>query len=229
MNIFSSPFHLFSLKEVFSKKSKYNKEVHVLDDGKVKRMVIGGYTQSRTLNSEGKSDGYWDLFLEIADRYIKEPEKILMLGLGGGTAAALFLDKYPKVKVDSIEIDPVVVEAAKIMFSLDKKRFTVKVADAAKAFEDKSVQAKYDLILMDVYAQGNEVPEQLYGYSYIKQMRKHLVENGLLLINQAFSQDYRLEFKIFIENLRSVFGNVYFQEATTSNNVIIYASAKKLS
>jgi len=60
------------------------------------------------------------------------PRRVLMVGLGGGTFTTLVHRALPEAVVDVVEIDPVVVAAARAHFGVrDDSRYRVHVADAA--------------------------------------------------------------------------------------------------
>ena len=84
------------------------------------------------------------------------PARVLMVGLGGGTFTTLVHRALPGASVDAVEIDPVVVEAARAWFDLrEDARYRVHVADAADWL--RRDRGAYDYVLLDAYA-GEDIP-----------------------------------------------------------------------
>ena len=79
-----------------------------------------------------------------------KPKRVLIVGLGGGSMIH-FLKRYdPEVKIDSVEIDPAVVEIAKKYFNVpDDDNVKLMAEDGLKYLE--STDAKYDVIYMDAF------------------------------------------------------------------------------
>src|SRR6188474_1601368 len=70
--------------------------------------------------------------LGLAYHPLGRPRRVLMVGLGGGTFTTLVHRALPDVTIDVVEIDPVVVAAARAHFGLrEGARYRVHVADAA--------------------------------------------------------------------------------------------------
>jgi len=96
------------------------------------------------------------------------PRRVLMVGLGGGTFTTLVHRALPDVTIDAVEIDPVVVAAARAHFGLhDDERYRVHVADAVDWMgqgqsneSGESGLTTYDYVLLDAYA-GEEIPAAL--------------------------------------------------------------------
>src|SRR4051794_3182914 len=64
--------------------------------------------------------------------YHGDPRRVLMVGLGGGAFSTLVHRALPDATVDVVEIDPVVVAAARAHFGVrEDGRYHVHVADAA--------------------------------------------------------------------------------------------------
>src|SRR5262249_36427919 len=88
-----------------------------------------------------------------------QPRRVLMVGLGGGTFTTLVHRALPDATIDAVEIDPIVVAAARARFGLrEDERYRVHVADAAAWMA--AGDGVYDFVLLDAYA-GEEIPAAL--------------------------------------------------------------------
>jgi len=120
------------------------------------------------------------------------PRSMLMIGLGGGTFSTLVHRAMPEMTIDAVEIDPVVVAAARAHFGLrEDERYRVHVADAAdwiaRGRDGQAAQAgqeRYDYILLDAYA-GEGIPEPLGTEAFFRAVAARLAPGGVVAINIA--------------------------------------------
>jgi spermidine synthase len=114
------------------------------------------------------------------------PRHVLMVGLGGGTFSTLVHRALPEATVDVVEIDPVVVAAARAHFGLrEDDRYRVHVADAAVWIT--RAQGTYDYVLLDAYA-GEGIPEALGTEAFFRAVARRLAPGGVVAINIAEMQ-----------------------------------------
>lgn len=99
-------------KVVEERKSPINGEIVVVKGGGDYRIEVGGLLQSG-----GLIKNIWQAGLKGVNFKVT---RVLILGLGGGTAAKLVTNKWPGVKIVGVEIDPVIIELAKKYFAIDK-------------------------------------------------------------------------------------------------------------
>jgi predicted O-methyltransferase YrrM len=115
-----------------------------------------------------------------------DPRRILMVGLGGGAFSTLVHRALPDATVDVVEIDPVVVTAARAHFGLrEDARYRVHVADAADWVARG--QGAYDYVLLDAYA-GEEIPAALGTEAFFRAVAARLAPGGIVAINIAEMQ-----------------------------------------
>jgi spermidine synthase len=122
--------------------------------------------------------------------YLLQPEqsRVMIVGLGGGSMVH-FLQKYdPKVKIEAVEIDPVVVELAERFFSVrQNENVRLVVADAFDFL--KRTQSRYDVIYMDAFLKPSAgtddtgVPLRLRTQEFYREIQKLLTENGSVIFN----------------------------------------------
>jgi len=107
---------------------------------------------------------------------------VLFIGGGGFTGPKNFLALYPNTKIDAIEIDSDVIDAAKIYFSLEDNnpRLHVFNDDARKHLS--TFDKKYDVIVLDAYA-SNYVPYHLMTQEFFQIVEKRLEPDGVVVSN----------------------------------------------
>jgi spermidine synthase len=111
------------------------------------------------------------------------PARVLMVGLGGGTFTTLIHRALPGASVDAVEIDPVVVEAARVWFGVrEDARYRVHIADAADWL--RRDRGAYDYVLLDAYA-GEDIPDAVASEAFFRDVAARLAPGGVVAINIA--------------------------------------------
>jgi len=179
-------------------------------DGRL-ALEVGNVTQSVTLPEEEADEvqGYWPLMLPE-----RCPRRALLLGLGGGTLAALLARRCPGVAIVGIERNPEVLAVARREFGLDTlTELDVAEADAFDWVEEHAVSepASFDLICLDLFEGGRLAPGTL-ARPFLRQVATLLQDEGFLTVNlmrtaRLPEQIHRLESVFTIERQLRVWGN----------------------
>ena len=179
-------------------------------DGRL-ALEVGNVTQSVTLPEEEADEvqGYWPLMLPE-----RCPRRALLLGLGGGTLAALLARRCPGVAIVGIERNPEVLVVARREFGLDTlTELDVAEADAFDWVEEHALSepASFDLICLDLFEGGRLAPGTL-ARPFLRQVATLLQDEGILTVNlmrtaRLPEQIHRLESVFTIERQLRVWGN----------------------
>lgn len=146
-----------------------------------------------------------------------EPEdKILLLGLGGGSVPFILL-KELKIQnpITAIEIDPLMIRIAREEFGINQlENITIIQADAADYV--RHCAETYACILVDIFI-DDKVPEFIKSFGFLKELKRMVKSSGRIFINtiqrdsiknQTESAMYKvlteLGFKIQIEKVDQV-------------------------
>ena len=159
---------------------------------------------------------------------------VLIMGLGGGSTQRSYERYCPQVTVETVEIDPMVLQVAKDHFFFKEgPRQIVHISDGRVFL--RRTNKKYDVILMDAYVQnryGGAVPSHLATKEFFTLAAEHLTTNGVMCYNvigtmQAGKAD--LVGGIYT-TLKAVFPQVYSFPSKQSHNVVLLAtkSAQKV-
>ena len=154
-----------------------------------------------------------------------DPERILIIGLGGGTLPMALRDILPSAVIDTVEIDEAVVRVAKRFFDFaedDQNR--VYVQDARVFGKRAALRGEqYDLIILDAF-DGEYIPEHLMTVEFLSEMRGLLSDDGVLVANTfASSKLYDYESATYAEAFG---GFLNFRLPTSGNRVILVPQAK---
>lgn len=176
---------------------------------------------------------YPDYFL-LAWLFNPGIRRVLVVGMGSGSVPKRILSDFPGVLVDSVELDPVVVDVARRYFELrDSPRHRIFVQDGRQYI--RRADATYDLIVMDAYyAEG--VPFHLVTREFFRQTKARLAPGGIVAANivgflagpnsklfKAVYKTYAAEFTglyLFPVNFQ------YDREETNVRTIILFAGAK---
>ncbi len=187
-------FKMLGTSVLEERESKYNGHLKV-----VRTFGMGNYIQASGLTqSGGIVESIWRSTLRQVHSTQYKVQKILILGLGGGTLAKLLRKKYPNAKITGVEIDPVMIELGKKYLDLDKYKIDIKVEDTNKFKFDK-----YDLVVVDMYS-GDNFPKEFESEEFLKKLSKF----PIVIINRLYYGDKRPDTVRFGNKLEKIFKKV---------------------
>lgn len=205
-------------------------QIVVRDRAGVRSLEFGDVVQS-TMRIDDPSGGgleYIDFFhmpMILRDSI----RRALFIGLGAGSGPRQFLEDYPSVEIDVVEIDEEIVRLAQELFSFESSaRCRIHVEDGLD-FLQRS-RAKWDLIIIDAYMieKGDlVVPQELTTAAFFQLCRSRLAPQGILIFNSAAASDAPLTLEVR-DSLSEVFADIVGFEAATSDNAVLLASATSL-
>lgn len=116
--------------------------------------------------------------------YIPEPKRALVVGLGGGAIPSLLRHHYPKLLIDVVEIDPMVVKVAKTYFFYRSKSPTRTIVCDGRQFVRRAARAgwRYDLVVLDAYT-GSYIPPHMMTKEFLQQVACILTPQGCAVAN----------------------------------------------
>jgi len=160
--------------------------------------------------------------------YILQPQqrRVLILGLGGG-AMIHFLHHYdPKLVVDVVEIDPVVVDIAARYFDIrPKSNLNIVTGDGFQFLE--KTDEHYDVIYLDAYLKpaadtdATGLPLRLKTERFYKDIQRKLNAEGLVAINLNLNKGTETDLQI----IRSCFPVAYVFRSPKGNVIALGSTA----
>lgn len=113
-----------------------------------------------------------------------QPQRILIIGLGGGSIAKFLLQHYPDCSIDIVEIRADVVKIAHAYFNLpDDERIQIFIDDASRFFRNQNGQHQhYELILIDAFNHDG-VSESVKSFEFFEYCRERLDDDGVIATN----------------------------------------------
>jgi spermidine synthase len=149
----------------------------------------------------------------------ERPERVLMIGMGGGSLAKFIYHRLSWAAIDVVEVDPRVVAIARQQFFVppDDERLGVHIGDGAEWVARAGVAA--DIIVLDGYDGDSQVEELATGVFYRACLRR-LAPRGILVAN-LWGSDRR--FHEYLERIEVAFpSGTLCLPAEKPGNVIVF-------
>jgi spermidine synthase len=189
----------------------------------------------RFLRVNGKTDGsnagdsYTEIFLGILPlMYSKNPQDVLVIGLGTGITLGSVLD-YPIKKVDCVELSPEVVEASQYFnadngFALRSPRAHVHVLDGRTWL--MAMPGTYDIITSEPSHPWQTGNANLFTIDFFQLVRKKLNKGGIFCQWLPIYQMEQEHFQLLVSTFRKVFPSVHIWMANT--DALLIGSTEEL-
>ena len=121
----------------------------------------------------------------------RRPPRVLILGLGGGSAARLLRALAPTAQIVAVEYDPQVVRAAREHFDLDELGLEIAIDDAHLYL--RSERRRFDLVIEDVFVgEGEDVHKPDWLPHPGHELCGRRVAKGGLLVSNALDEAPRV-------------------------------------
>lgn len=173
-------------------------------------------------------------------------KNVVFIGGGGGVVPRMYLAKFPAMRADLVELDPAIVRVAREYFYLDEAEFPdgqggsrlgIHCVDGRQYFKREHSEP-YDLVVLDAFSAAGQIPFHLTTLEYIREIKEHMTEDGILLWNiiSVLDGPEGLVFQHAYRTLAEEFAQVYvfpkwvgFDDIdyTESNNIILICTNEK--
>ena len=147
--------------------------------GNMDVLLVDGVPQSASGIPMG---GYWKHMIPGDFK----GDRVLILGVAGGTIPRLLLKKYPNVRITGVDNNPTLIMAATNSFNLGEIKMEIKIRDGFEYI--KETKKKFDLIIVDIW-NGYWFPFKVLTPDFIKDCKRILNKEGQVYINTP-SLDY---------------------------------------
>ena len=210
---------------VFEDYSAYH-HILVEDDGDTRILRFDNEQESLMSKSNPYEGGFeYTDFFHVPMVLDPTINRVLFVGLGGGTGPKSFYKMYPEIQIEVVEIDPMVAQVARSYFRFPRSaRLRVKIADGRDYI--RRSQSRYGLIVMDAYStnrRGGYLPYHLATREFFEIASGKLVNGGCLVYNIITDYGGGTVLRDVATTLMDVFYVVYAFEARTSANTVLVA------
>jgi len=187
----------------------YN-DIFVSKEQNVLKMAFqwkGWYFQESQVNLADPDDlpMLYARLVAIAAIYPQDIKRVLILGLGAGSLPVYLGRFLPNATIDTVELDPGVIDAAKKYFGLRETDRSHLIESDARVFLSRHTEP-YDLIIVDAFT-GSYIPFHLMTKEFYRLVHDRLAPHGVAAINILPGE------KLFDSNVRTLklaFDNIDF-------------------
>ena len=152
-------------------------------------------------------------------------QRMLVLGLGGGSLPMFLHKNFPQAIIDVAEIDPAVVTVAKQFFNVrEDQRLRIHLGDA-RSFVEASAPGRYDLILVDAFG-AHSAPAHLTTREFALSLRRAIAPEGVVIGN-LWRRPFNDRYDSMVLTYLSVFEQMFVLDVTGDVNSIILALPRK--
>jgi spermidine synthase len=152
------------------------------------------------------------------------PQKIHIIGFGGGRIPMIIHTYFPDVQIDCTEIDGDVVGVAQEFFGVRlDENLKVFVQDGRRFLRELDPAVQYDIIMVDAFDGTGSSPFPLSTMEFYEECAKHLLDDGLVVVNVLLS-DRQYDQKV--RTLRASFSHTWMVSTNEWGGSVFYATRK---
>lgn len=221
--------HLYLPKTIYKTNSKFNGDISVIEEGKIRRIKVGGVTQSINWDAAIVKKMYWGKCINILKEHAPDTKSILILGMGGGTLSHLLSHEFPGIFIASVELDSEIVDIAKNYFDVDSiPNHHIYVHDALSLIANPDTvglkKHSFDAMVVDIYI-GHEYPALGATGTFLNGVMDILRPGGVVIFNRLNLAEYQQDIEVFKAHVEEIFDEVVAEAAPgrdSQTNMLIF-------
>lgn len=160
--------------------------------------------------------------LFLAELINSNPSEALHIGLGFGAFNHLFNHAYPKGRLTTVEIDPMVVALAKQHAQIVERENNQIVLKDGRRFLRRNTRT-WDWIIIDAFVKNGVIPMHLTTREFFTQAKARLSSDGVLVMNLHTDSDL---YDAQVKTILDVFPSTLFFHVEDKGNIIAVAPKK---
>jgi spermidine synthase len=214
---------------LFRKDTAYHR-IFVVQDEKRRFLRFGSSYQSAMDLDDPFTGFIYTSFFDLGLAYVPEARDVLFVGLGGGSAPKRFWRDFPQLRLQVVELDPVVVDVAHRFFQVPRDpRLKIDVDDGRRYLVKHD--RRYDVIALDTFFEDG-IPFHLTTREFLELVHDRLTPGGVVVTNTigTMNGEGSKLFRAIYRTYRSVFPTVVVYPVHTGEaegqpiNLIIVAT-----
>jgi len=141
----------------------------------------------------------------LAGLYLNpNPQRILIIGEGGGTIPTALQGILPNAQIDLVELDKAVDSVARSYFDFKPGPKMRVVIEDGRVFVKRQIAQRpnYDLVLLDAF-ENDYIPEHMLTREFLQEVKSIMAPNGVIVGN-SFSDSALYDYESV--TYRAVFG-----------------------
>jgi spermidine synthase len=214
-------------KTLYRKASAYATLVVTEDEDGLRTLRFGDDPASQSIVKVGDPDHVEFEYVQamlVTLSMVKDPQRVLIVGLGGGSLPSLLRKHYPRLSIDVVDIDPDVVAVAKKFFGFREDAAMHVYVEDGRRFIEKCKQP-YDIIFLDAYG-VDDIPYDLATKEFLLAVRRAVRPQGVVAGN-VWAQSSNPLHDAMLRTYQEAFDDLYVIDAKDSDNQIFLALPRK--
>lgn len=215
--------------QIYEDESAYN-YIQVVERDGTRYLLLNEGQGVHSVYTPGQAATYgtWDYFL-AAPFWNASPEpgaevkRLGLVGLAAGTIAKQYTQVFGPIPIDGWEIDPDILAVGRAYFAMDEPNLNAVAADGRWGLA-RSDQ-RYSVIGIDAYRLPY-IPWQLTTREFFEEVRDHLLEDGVVVINVGRTPQDRRLIEGMVGTMGAVFPSLHVVDVPASLNTIVYATVQ---
>jgi spermidine synthase len=193
---------------LYSKDTQYHRLAVVEDDDTRYLRFDSSWQSAMYIRRPFATRFLYSDYFQLGLAYNPRARDYLLVGVGGGSALKRLWNDFPQLRLQAVELDPVVVDVARRFFALpEDPRLGVEVEDGRRflARDDR----RWDVIALDAYF-SDSIPFHLTTREFLELVHSRLKPGGVVVANiiGAVQGPGSRLFRSFYRTYRSVFSTV---------------------
>ena len=208
-------------RPIWQQRSMY-RNIIVLEGNDHRCLTFGKRSNRQScINLKSPKSLVFDYTQRIFDAlaYISKLERVLIIGIGGGSLPMAIRETYPDTQIDAVELDQEVVNVALRYFQFQPDEKLAVFAEDGRVFirKKRHQNIKYDAIILDAFDK-DYIPEHMTSMEFVAHVKNTLTDNGILLANTFKTTNFA---KHEESTYQAVFGDIYESLIPNGNRIII--------
>ncbi len=201
------------------RQSSYH-QLEVLELLDRRMLLVDLRTTPHTSSGHGESLGTYHEALGLAATFVAG-DRVLAIGLGGGEGLHAARRLRADLSYDAVERDPAIVALARAHFALDRIAPLRVFVDDGRRFLARADSLHYDIVQLDAYGAGPEMPAHLATVEFFAELRRHMTDDSVLAMNVVDPSAEGVLAGRVHASLRPVFAETF--EIRRSANRVLFA------
>ena len=213
-------------KVLYKKDSRYN-TITVTEDDRGLRTLLFENRVRQSVVKVGDPDHLELAYARVMPAglaFVEKPQRVLIVGLGGGTIPSFLHKHYPETTIDCVDIDPAVVDVAKRFFGFREDRTMHAYVNDGRRFIEEC-QEPYDVIFLDAFGSEN-IPYDLATQEFLQAVRRALTPEGIVVGN-VWSRYSNPLYDSMVRTYQDVFDELYILDVQGAGNKILIALPRR--
>lgn len=152
-------------------------------------------------------------------QFVPKVERVLVIGIGGGSIPMAIRSVYPGAHVDAVELDQEVINVAERYFQFKPDEKLNVFAEDGRVFIRRAIRegVRFDVVILDAFDR-DYIPEHMASAEFLAQIKTAMTPKGVLLANTFKSTNFA---KYEEATYQFVFDFVYESLIPNGNRIMI--------